>query len=472
MHGLPYDPTVNDGTSQVQDALRAWIERCIVELTKHHGASPPADIWPEWLREDEEHFVLKPNDAPGWAHLVYEQRETLQGLPEYADCMETLRSDAQIGPQLGAAVGDATHLSRMDPDHILRRLLWSLLGVSDELTFDINTFSKLASQFESELRAEEVQYTLLAPLPAFGFEAEGLPVLLGDLEMAQLSDEEIAGVLSSGLRFDVAMYNYLSEFVGPGNGVRVRYSLPKVVMPLQADDLKFLVEENRQAADAASKGAEDLVEKLISSLRLLKPGAISVTGAVHAHWNRLAGSASFSRSWLRHPQPPRDSYQLSLSDHPALTDLWRDIDASVAHGQAGLQMAIRRFVASGDRHNPEDQLVDLMICAEALFAGDPKYPGDLSYKLALRCSFFLEPGDATARRAVFDQLRRAYGARSNIVHGNRREKRVQKSIEDGLDTLSETERIIRASLRQCLVQASQHATYGFDWDELILGHGE
>lgn len=109
-----------------------------------------------------------------------------------------------------------------------------------------------------------------------------------------------------------------------------------------------------------------------------------------------------------------------------------------------------------------------MVCAEALFIGDKHDAGDLSYKVALRFTFFLEPDDAAKREEVFRQIRHAYSARSNIVHGNRRQKQVQKAIKLALDVLPETEDLLRRALTKYLALVAAHAQFIPNWDELVL----
>lgn len=58
--------------------------------------------------------------------------------------------------------------------------------------------------------------------------------------------------------------------------------------------------------------------------------------------------------------------------------------------------------------------LDFITILEALFSTND---GELSYKLALRVSFFIE-SDPTKRRDLFDMIRDAYDKRSELVHGS------------------------------------------------------
>jgi hypothetical protein len=78
------------------------------------------------------------------------------------------------------------------------------------------------------------------------------------------------------------------------------------------------------------------------------------------------------------------------------------------------QIGIRRLLFSTQKYEPEDQLIDLMIAFEAIYL-DASEKGEISYKLALRSSYFLR--NEYNRLQVFEFMKKAYSLRSSIVHG-------------------------------------------------------
>src|SRR5947209_14007439 len=68
-----------------------------------------------------------------------------------------------------------------------------------------------------------------------------------------------------------------------------------------------------------------------------------------------------------------------------------------------------------------DQIIDLMIASEALFLCDvseEQFRGELRFRNALRAGFFI--GQTTnERREIFRLMKKAYDARSAIVHGGK-----------------------------------------------------
>ena len=75
---------------------------------------------------------------------------------------------------------------------------------------------------------------------------------------------------------------------------------------------------------------------------------------------------------------PGTSTSFFATDEAGFADFWRECWVGSANRKdSSLQLATRRFVETGDRDAAEDKIVDLMVCAEALFIGD-KHDGGIS----------------------------------------------------------------------------------------------
>ena len=86
-----------------------------------------------------------------------------------------------------------------------------------------------------------------------------------------------------------------------------------------------------------------------------------------------------------------------------------------------------------------DRLVDYTAALESLFADGTE---GIASQLALRTAFFLEE-DRQKRKEIFKDIKKAYGFRSNIVHGN------YHKIKDELDLdeyCNKTERYVRLAI--------------------------
>jgi hypothetical protein len=86
----------------------------------------------------------------------------------------------------------------------------------------------------------------------------------------------------------------------------------------------------------------------------------------------------------------------------------------------GIQLAIDRFLlAATERTTAADALVDAVVSLEALFGA----PGEARLRVGAAIAWLLEGNAAEARTLLFKEVFDIYGARSNVVHGNRSSRR-------------------------------------------------
>jgi hypothetical protein len=135
--------------------------------------------------------------------------------------------------------------------------------------------------------------------------------------------------------------------------------------------------------------------------------------------------------------------------------------------------ALRRFSYAGERtRRADDRLVDLMIVAEALFlseSGDPESRGELQYRLALRAAFFLTKIAGSQRRYIFELVKRAYKARSSLVHGDTVDTvKLPNGKEIRLEEFADAmEDLMRSAVKKRVAIATEGRK--MDWESLILG---
>lgn len=91
-----------------------------------------------------------------------------------------------------------------------------------------------------------------------------------------------------------------------------------------------------------------------------------------------------------------------------------------ASNLASVQLAIDRFLlAATERTTAADALVDAVVSLEALFGA----PGEARLRVGAAVAWLLEGNAAEARTRLFKEVFDIYGARSNVVHGNRSSRR-------------------------------------------------
>jgi len=126
---------------------------------------------------------------------------------------------------------------------------------------------------------------------------------------------------------------------------------------------------------------------------------------------------------------------------------------------------------TSDRARAEDQILDLMIAAEALFL--PEESGELSYRLALRGAHFLGT-ELGSRTAVYQFLRNAYAVRSKIAHGSPPDAGKLQTVggercKGPHAFAQELARVLRAALRKAVSSGARFPTSEQRWGRLLLG---
>ena len=154
---------------------------------------------------------------------------------------------------------------------------------------------------------------------------------------------------------------------------------------------------------------------------------------------------------------------------PQFIDMWRHLEKYAAN----FGFSIRRFNFSFGRGYLADRIVDLVIAAEALFLGDldDKYRGELRFRFALRAAkFILHP--QYDEHEVFEVMRRAYDARSAIVHGGSpKDTRLPDNPSADLRVfIDAVEELVRLGLHKALLMTDggkriRQAVY---WDKLMF----
>lgn len=127
--------------------------------------------------------------------------------------------------------------------------------------------------------------------------------------------------------------------------------------------------------------------------------------------NPLTDMPSASRSNSRPYQAPYPSQTID--------DLVRERLANVAclvqkHARS-MDTGVRRLLqAITERLDPEDGLVDAIICWENLFSATP----DTVLRVCGAMAKLLGPTEPKARKAFYDQLKQLYNTRNKLVHGS------------------------------------------------------
>jgi hypothetical protein len=169
--------------------------------------------------------------------------------------------------------------------------------------------------------------------------------------------------------------------------------------------------------------------------------------------------------------PVQRSRRMHLDRHASaqLVETWRLLrQPGLLQRQKALALALRRLGYQAHRQRVEDEMVDIMVAAEALYLSDLG-PDELGFRLALRASALSDPQElGMTRRNVFDLMKSAYGVRSKIVHGDEpkpKDLKVKGAQVPLAEFVQATEEVVRQGLREALNRA---AGWPPDWDGMTL----
>jgi len=91
-----------------------------------------------------------------------------------------------------------------------------------------------------------------------------------------------------------------------------------------------------------------------------------------------------------------------------------------------LRIALNRFNSSTERDTAEDELIDLVICLEAIFS---EGPGDLRWKVSTRCARLLGSTKKKNKLQLQKFIKDMYDLRSKTVHGGKNAIKIDELIE-------------------------------------------
>jgi Apea-like HEPN len=364
--------------------------------------------------------------------------------------------DPVVAAQLDTLVGSAQSASRIDINSIRSGLLATALGSAGGLDVSPELITSTAGSLVSSLLSDTAEVVTLAPLR--GLSVPGDLLRLGpNLEIGRLSEAEVQKCLQVGAA------RFMGEFgahVTAHFGVRIRTRSKKRIGD-QPDP------QMAEAAAAEAAMTNETVAAVIEGLRIFKKGRVSASVVMRYSEDWFQRGAL---SWGSSTAPDLyESYVLDQAEIDPLLAFWRDLRSRGVSVKSSLRNAIRRLSYAAERLRPDDRLIDLMIAAESLFVSDllPSGSGDMSYRLALRFSAFVDAPERT-RRELFEQMSRASRIRDAIVHGQSPEALTTEtgSLEEVVDQIED---YVRLSLKKAiLIGARSEGSTFADWDDLVI----
>lgn len=181
------------------------------------------------------------------------------------------------------------------------------------------------------------------------------------------------------------------------------------------------IKEMQKALEQQDIIADNLYD-LITALRLCHVGFVHIGPLIFCQQRLSSWSLGGTTVWSRVSEKNfiiEDQYHFGRSNVEVIKRLLMKLQDLRKQGKLNvLQTALTRFHSSYTGQI-ENRIVDQMISFESLYLGDSQ---ESRYKLAMRVAFLLGKEN---KKAIFDDMKKAYDARSKIVHGNEPPNRIE-----------------------------------------------
>ncbi|MFD3399239.1 hypothetical protein ACFWUU_01100 [Kribbella sp. NPDC058693] len=324
-----------------------------------------------------------------------------------------VRSDPELSARFDTLVGTEFSRTRRALDDVLmERLLDPLILLTEAYEFDGDKFDDLYKELEPALFAARVKWVDFVPVNGVVL-AQGVVVELAPgLILRELSDAEIGAALRViGIpveRLDTPTSVTVSRF----NQVGLTFE----------HDHPFVAERDlpKQTAPVVVQAIEEPAARLITALRVVCGGSTAATRRLrmlHLDEVEASGSAEAHLTPLGTLDPERPVVLLAND----IAELRHVFDFLAQPLPGPLQVALRRLNYAGTRTQAEDRLIDLIICAEALFIHHFGITTHQQSAVIADGAEQLLGGDSVLQVGPGDVnrfMRAAYRRRNSEVHGD------------------------------------------------------
>ncbi|WP_232306357.1 HEPN domain-containing protein [Leptospira interrogans] len=395
-----------------------------------------------------------------WQPVISELESIFKKLDSYIQAQNIAEEDIVFGSHLNKRVGTLFGSRIITFEVMIHAILYRILSKDEIPKFDLNKFSKVIDDIEADFLSPTISTIEITPL--FGFRSEEPKISLAEnLHIEVLSDEEISKLLSSGI--PMSLHNVSDNIAD----VLYKHAIVRV------SKLTKIIGPDNRASKETKNQAHITNNTIISALQLFKFGTVFPVADISRNIGFFSIGSSMSSGYPRFGL--RSSYVLSKKEIEEFLILWNKIytltPEKIPHF---LEVALRRFADGTLRPNLEDQIIDLLISAEAIFlSSGGSDQGELKYRLAHRTALFLE-SEPKKQKEIFDFMKKAYDIRSKFVHGSGSKISFPKK-EDGTnmnmhDFEKRTREIMRRSIFKVydLAYQCKNTKLNIDWDDYIF----
>lgn len=403
---------------KIQNATAALLVAALRNLAERDGApriGVMADLRNWWRHGQESFIALRPN---AW-HMP--ERVTVVGwlntFTEMTAVRNAIDADPVLGTRVDTMVGTEFSLNQRPLDWLLvQHLLEPMIITSSSYDFDEAVFEQHFDRLDAGLRADTIRFVEFIPIN--GFTTSMSDIALADgVVLRLMTDRQISRAIQ--------VLAVPAEFSGGPNSVQVSRFHQWAVMREQG----YPVRSYKQGMPEQTHGPdfprlEEPAQRLVTAMRIVCGGSAVATRPIHAQHDddfppTVGGSAALPA--MVAADISRPTQVLTDEQVAAVREVYEMLGIQSVRDDRSLQVALRRFVFAGSKAQPEDRLIDLVICCEALFLKRHGIEGPQKGAPAAANAGRLLAGDPllkVGRKQVERFVRAAYVLRNAEVHGD------------------------------------------------------
>jgi len=440
------------------------MQEAVAALTADSDAAYEGVGVPEWNCDTDGIFrnIVRPMD--GWD---FRKRRQLKQLASWPNVEQAVHKDDHLSRQVDIFVGTIHGGIRVEAYN----LAMHVLPRPGEIDHANEVFEQRYADLETYLVADELEFKTIWPVP--GLIVADMPIELeSGIVLDAMSDRELV----IALRTETVCPHFPSEPLFQAEPasrtcVRYRYRLSKLI-DSRGDDASVRFQELEQRL-------QDIRATIEESLALVLPEPVMTAGRFGIsgeQWSLVSGGVQFQQSMMpRHMRWRRIEVDVErVSD---LQEVWKQVSQrGLLARHKGLALALRRLSYQAQRERADDELLDIMIAAEALYLaelGRQSERGDLRYRVALRAAVWADDLQlGMTKREVLKLMKSAYDARSAVAHGGSpdpKEMKIKGQRVELPELVKVTRTVVAQGCRKALAAAAgSDSGWPPDWDAMVL----
>ena len=449
---------MNIQNKQFYDALLALTKVILDAVSRQAKLNLYMSSESVWCRQNDNSYIKQQVNRPGWSVLLHKAGDEYTKTKEYENFIEAIRLDDEISRQVDTLVGAPFSRSRMEARNYAVRPAHAFLTDNSVEKFNKDIFDRFYLEMEKDIFSDEIEAENLTPLCGFKMECVELS-LTDSICIVKLSEKDIIDFFNLGIKLgsSIGDYDYVRDV--HQYAIKRSYKLPKILgeqgKPVDdSEDYNLLRNKNEQS--------------IIDAFRIFKKGKLYPITTISRGKGFFSMGTSFT---FENPVKNfmKDKYSLSNAETEEFKSFWKEKSEANLPERNFLSVAIRRFSQANERDNVEDEIIDLMISAEALFlSSGGSFMGELKYRLSHRAAMYIE-SDVKQQKHIFNFMQKAYEVRSSIVHGSdpklpkRSDGTKYATLKDFCDDI---EQYLRISIKKAI--SSDNISKGIDWNSIIF----